>query len=78
MELYENYIGIRFKVSVIVATGRIAWRNKMFTKSANWFRQELWKHRNFQQGDTLAGLDESDLEWLTKQILKTKEEDCQG
>tara|TARA_R100000656_G_scaffold68965_1_gene51960 strand:- start:486 stop:692 length:207 start_codon:yes stop_codon:yes gene_type:complete len=43
----------------------------MFTKSANWFRQELWKHRNFQQGDTLAGLDESDLEWLTKQILKT-------
>ena len=42
----------------------------MFTKSANWFRQELWKHRKFQQGDTLAGLHESDLEWLTKQILK--------
>ncbi len=42
----------------------------MFTKSTNWFRQELWKHRKFQRGDTLGGLYESDLEWLTKQILK--------
>ena len=74
MELYENCIGIRFKVSAIVVTGHTAWRIKMSredSKRKAQARQRIWEALGsaLPRIKVLGGLHESDLDWIARRAL---------